>query len=92
MELLKSMAQIDLVHVPYKGGAPATTATVAGEVAAMMSGTSTAAQIRAGMQQWCSWFEAEVRAKPENWLFWLDKRWTRFLRETPRTPEAAAAA
>jgi len=31
-----------------KGGAPATTATVAGEVAAMMSGTSTAGQIRAG--------------------------------------------
>src|SRR5437660_1015684 len=30
------------------GGAPATTAAVAGEVAAMMSGTSTAGQIRAG--------------------------------------------
>jgi tripartite-type tricarboxylate transporter receptor subunit TctC len=48
MEMLKQRAGIDLVHVPYKGGAPATTATVAGEVAAMFAGTSTAPQIRAG--------------------------------------------
>jgi len=48
MELLKQRAGIDLLHVPYKGGAPATTATVAGEVAAMFAGTSTAPQIRAG--------------------------------------------
>jgi len=37
MERLKVRAGINMVHVPYKGGAPATTATVAGEVAAMMS-------------------------------------------------------
>jgi len=48
MERLKGRAGIALVHIPYKGGAPATTATVSGEVAAMMSGTSTAPQIRAG--------------------------------------------
>ena len=48
MERLKARAGFDMVHVPYKGGVPATTATVAGEVMVMMSGTSTAAQIRAG--------------------------------------------
>jgi tripartite-type tricarboxylate transporter receptor subunit TctC len=31
-ELLKSLAKIDLVHVPYKGGAPSVAATTAGEV------------------------------------------------------------
>ena len=48
MELLKRRAGIDLLHVPFKGGSPATTATVAGETAAMFSGTSTAPMIRSG--------------------------------------------
>ncbi len=48
MEMLKRRAGINLIHVPYKGGAPAATATVAGEVAAMFSGTSSAPQIKAG--------------------------------------------
>ena len=48
MELLKARAGINLVHVPYRGGAPATTATMSGEVAAMFAGTSTAPQIKAG--------------------------------------------
>lgn len=38
MELLKSMAQIDLVHVPYKGGAPAMTDLMGGQVAAQFIG------------------------------------------------------
>ena len=48
MELLKQRAGIDLLHVPFKGGTPATAATVAGDTAALFSGTSTAPQIRAG--------------------------------------------
>ena len=48
MEMLKQRAGINLVHVPYKGGTPAATATVAGETAAVWSGSSNAAQIKAG--------------------------------------------
>ncbi len=48
MEMLKQRAGIELVHVPYKSGAPATMATLAGETAAMFAGTSNAAQIKAG--------------------------------------------
>ena len=35
MEMLKTAAGIDLVHVPYKGNAPANVATLAGEVQAL---------------------------------------------------------
>ena len=49
MELLKMRAGIDMLHVPYKGGAPAVTATVAGETMATISGgPSTAPHVRAG--------------------------------------------
>jgi lauroyl/myristoyl acyltransferase len=45
------------------------------------------AAIRAGVQDWCRWFEAKLQANPENWLFWLDKRWSRFLRATARSSD-----
>ena len=48
MEMLKARTGIDMLHVPYRGGAPATTATVAGETAAMWAGSSNAAQIKSG--------------------------------------------
>jgi tripartite-type tricarboxylate transporter receptor subunit TctC len=48
MELLKSRAGMELLHVPYKGGTAATTATIAGDTAAMFSGTSNSALIKAG--------------------------------------------
>jgi len=48
MEMLKQRAGINLIHVPFKGGAPAAIATVGGETMAMFSGTSSAPQIRAG--------------------------------------------
>ena len=49
MELFKSMAKIDAVHIPFKGGAPALTALLAGETQMMFSPPSTVgAQARAG--------------------------------------------
>jgi tripartite-type tricarboxylate transporter receptor subunit TctC len=48
MEMLKQRAGIELMHVPYKGGAPATTATLAGETQVMFSGTSVSPQVKAG--------------------------------------------
>ncbi len=40
MELFKSQAGINITHVPYKGGAPATTAIVAGEIQTIFGGVS----------------------------------------------------
>jgi len=48
MEMLKQRAGISLLHVPFKGGAPAAAATVAGDTVAVWSGSSNAAQIKAG--------------------------------------------
>ncbi|HEV8518047.1 MAG TPA: tripartite tricarboxylate transporter substrate binding protein [Burkholderiales bacterium] len=48
-ELLKSLAGIDLVHVPYKGGGPAVTAIVSGEVSVLFSSLpTTLPQVQAG--------------------------------------------
>jgi tripartite-type tricarboxylate transporter receptor subunit TctC len=49
MELLAGMAKVDIVHVPYKGIAPAVTATVAGEIPALIVSTpSGGPMIKAG--------------------------------------------
>jgi tripartite-type tricarboxylate transporter receptor subunit TctC len=48
MEMLKSRANIKLLHVPYRGGAPAMTATIAGETQILFAGASAAGQFDAG--------------------------------------------
>jgi tripartite-type tricarboxylate transporter receptor subunit TctC len=48
MEMLKSRAGIDLLHVPFKGGGPATVAILAGEVSLMFGGNSVAGHIKSG--------------------------------------------
>jgi tripartite-type tricarboxylate transporter receptor subunit TctC len=45
MELLKSMAGIDLLHVPYKGTAPAAADVISGQIAAMFATALTARPI-----------------------------------------------
>jgi tripartite-type tricarboxylate transporter receptor subunit TctC len=44
MELLKTMAGVDLVHIPYKGGSPALTALIGGQVSAQFIGMPVALQ------------------------------------------------
>ena len=49
MEMLKARAGVEMLHVPYKGGAPAVTSVVAGDTLATFSGgPSTAPHVRAG--------------------------------------------
>lgn len=48
-ELLKTTAGIDMVHIPYKGGSPAMTAVIAGEVQLTIATISVAlGQVKAG--------------------------------------------
>ncbi len=48
MEMLKQRAKIDLLHVPFRGAAPATQATVAGDTKVLFSGSASASLIQAG--------------------------------------------
>jgi tripartite-type tricarboxylate transporter receptor subunit TctC len=49
VELFKMMAGVDLVHVPYRGGGPALTDLIGGQVQVMFPGTTAAIEyIRAG--------------------------------------------
>jgi tripartite-type tricarboxylate transporter receptor subunit TctC len=48
MEMLKQRAGIDLLHVPFRGAAPATTATVAGDTKVLFSGSASAPLIQSG--------------------------------------------
>jgi tripartite-type tricarboxylate transporter receptor subunit TctC len=48
MEMLKARAGVNLVHVPYKGGGPATVALLAGDVPVMFGGNSVTGHIKAG--------------------------------------------
>jgi tripartite-type tricarboxylate transporter receptor subunit TctC len=48
MEMLKARAGIELLHVPFKGGGPATVALLAGDVSVMFGGNSVAGHIKSG--------------------------------------------
>ena len=48
MEMLKARAGLNMAHIPYKGGAGATIAMVAGDVSATIGGSSMDPQIKAG--------------------------------------------
>jgi tripartite-type tricarboxylate transporter receptor subunit TctC len=48
MEMLKQRAGIELLHVPFRGAAPATQATVAGDTKVVFSGSASAGMIASG--------------------------------------------
>jgi tripartite-type tricarboxylate transporter receptor subunit TctC len=48
MEMLKRHANINLLHVPYKGGGPALVGLFGGEVSLMFGGNSVAPHVRSG--------------------------------------------
>jgi tripartite-type tricarboxylate transporter receptor subunit TctC len=48
MELFNRMAGVDIVHVAYKGGAPATIALLANEVQLLLSGTTGLPHVKSG--------------------------------------------
>jgi tripartite-type tricarboxylate transporter receptor subunit TctC len=48
MEILKQRAGIDLLHVPFRGAAPATQSTVAGDTKVLFSGSASAPLLESG--------------------------------------------
>ena len=48
MEMLKSRAGINLLHVPFKGGGPALVGLFGGEVSVMFGGSSAGPHVRSG--------------------------------------------
>src|SRR5262245_4752661 len=48
MEMLKQRAGIDLLHIPFRGAAPATQSTVAGDTKVLFSGSASAPLIAGG--------------------------------------------
>jgi tripartite-type tricarboxylate transporter receptor subunit TctC len=48
MEMLKQRAGIDLLHIPFRGAAPATQSTVAGDTKVLFSGSASASLIAGG--------------------------------------------
>jgi tripartite-type tricarboxylate transporter receptor subunit TctC len=49
IEMLKQRTGIDMLHVPYRGGAPAGTATIAGETQVVLAGASNAPHLKSGL-------------------------------------------
>ena len=45
--------------------------------------------VRYGFRRWCNDAESYLREYPENWMFWLDKRWTSALRSQPHRKRVA---
>lgn len=47
----------------------------------LAKGGDRTAALHDGLQRWCNEFEAYLRRSPAGWAFWLDKAWTKVLRQ-----------
>lgn len=39
--------------------------------------------LAAGFRRWCEHIDGHIRQSPQDWMFWLDKRWTQTLQGNP---------
>lgn len=81
-------AKAPMIRVSARWHTPSSVTAVFDRATLALDAGDRDAAISAGVQDWCLWFERKLEANPENWLFWLDKRWSRFLHETSRTSGA----
>jgi lauroyl/myristoyl acyltransferase len=80
---LSIMAGAPLIRLSFRWQ-PDSTLVLMFDRAPAPSVNDRATAIRMAVEDWCRWFEERLRANPENWLFWLDRRWSHFLRTVPQ--------
>jgi len=86
---IATLARAPMLRLFFRWQSDSSVVAIFERVAPSVDSGDRDAAIRAGAQDWCRWFEEKLRANPENWMLWLDKRWSRFLRATPRASGAA---
>ncbi len=87
-----------IVVLAMRSGAPVVTATLGERASPRLRVTFSEPSrfvlgadgaVQHGMQAWCDWLASYLKRYPENWMFWLDKRWTRVLRAPSRARSAS---
>jgi lauroyl/myristoyl acyltransferase len=76
-------AKAPMLRLSFRWQAPSRVVCMFDRAPLAYAGSDRDAAIRAGVADWCCWFEGKLRENPDHWLFWLDKRWSRFLRAAP---------
>ncbi len=84
-ELLKLMAKANLVHVPYKGGGPAMSDVLGGQIPSLITTAGTAApHVKAGKIRAVNWY---AYVAPANTPREIVERWNREIVKTLNTQE-----
>jgi len=81
---LAMAANAPVIRASFRWQSDSTVIVMFDRAPTTFDGSDRNAAVHAAVQDWCNWFEEKLRVHPENWLFWLDKRWSRFLHTTPR--------